>query len=286
LALCAAVAVGTTFGWTGTIRVAFYADLAGTVVIFLFSRAFDNSSLYDPYWSLAPLPIAAYWMLVPATPHVPISRSLIVLALVGIWGLRLTYNWWRGWGGLEHEDWRYRDMRQKLGRFYWPGSFLGIHLLPTLLVFLGCLPLYAVFSSGIRPLSFLDLVAVAVTGLAIGWEAIADDQLKRFRRSNRDPERFLTAGLWAYSRHPNYLGEIGFWWGLVLFAVASDPAYWWTGIGALAITVMFRTVSLRLIDDRMLESRPGYARHIRTTPAFFPSRSRSSGAQDETTESP
>ena len=72
-------------------------------------------------------------------------------------------------------------------------------------------------------------------------------------------QQFLQTGLWRGSRHPNYLGEMGFWWGLWLFAMAANPAYWWTGIGALCITLMFRFVSLPLIETRMNARRPGYA---------------------------
>ncbi len=65
--------------------------------------------------------------------------------------------------------------------------------------------------------------------------------------------------MWAWSRHPNYLGEMGFWWGLYLFGLAANPDWWWTIVGPLAITLMFRFVSLPMIETRMRERRPGYA---------------------------
>jgi steroid 5-alpha reductase family enzyme len=99
----------------------------------------------------------------------------------------------------------------------------------------------------------------------------ADKQLLRFEKSEHAPEELLCAGLWSRSRHPNYLGGMGFWWGLYLFGVAASPDYWWTGVGALSITLLFRIISLRLIDDRMLERRPGFAEYMTTTPAFIPS---------------
>jgi steroid 5-alpha reductase family enzyme len=147
---------------------------------------------------------------------------------------------------------------------------VGIHLMPTLMVFAGCLPLYPAMATATRPLGLLDAAAALVTGGAIWLEATADRQLVRFRRSNPPPEAFLDTGVWSRCRHPNYLGEIGFWWGVYLFALAADPSAWWAGVGALAITLLFRFVSLGLIDRRMLERRPAYEQRMATTPALVP----------------
>lgn len=87
------------------------ADAAATVVVFVFSRAFDNTSVYDPYWSVAPPLIALWLILVPGEARFD-ARQVLVLALTAAYGLRLTFNWARGWAGLTHEDWRYRDFRQ------------------------------------------------------------------------------------------------------------------------------------------------------------------------------
>ena len=204
-------------------------------------------------------------MAIPSTT----PRVGIVLALVTIWGARLTSNWARGWRGLDHEDWRYVDLRQKYGRWFWPISLAGIHLIPTIVVFLGCLPLYPALTST-TPLGPLDALAVAVTGGAIWIEARADNQLRRFVRGGPAPGAILSEGLWALCRHPNYLGEMGFWWGLFLFALAADPAAWWTGVGALSITVMFRVVSLPMIESRMLARRPDFAAHAEGTSMVIP----------------
>jgi len=78
-------------------------------------------------------------------------------------------------------------------------------------------------------------------------------------------------GLWKFSRHPNYFGEMGFWWGLYLFGLAADPScWWWTIIGPLAITLMFRFISLPMIEKRMIERRPQFASHAQHTPLVIP----------------
>jgi steroid 5-alpha reductase family enzyme len=251
--------------------IAFWADIAATLAIFGFSVVYDNSSFYDAYWSVAPIPIAFYWAFHPAGLEGPWLREALVLGLVSAWGVRLTWNWARGWTGLDHEDWRYVDKREQTGRFYWAVSFAGLHMMPTLLVFAGCLALVPAVMTGTRPLGPLDAAAAGVTGFAIWLEATADAQLRRFRLSGPPPEKILDTGLWARCRHPNYLGEILFWWGLYGFALAAAPQTWmWTGIGALSITLLFRFASLKLIDDRMLARRPEYKARMESVPALLP----------------
>jgi steroid 5-alpha reductase family enzyme len=251
--------------------IAFWADIAATIAIFGFSVAYDNSSFYDAYWSVAPVPIAFYWALHPSGLEGPWLRQALVLGLVSAWALRLTFNWVRGWDGLSHEDWRYVDKRNQSGNAYWLVSFTGLHMVPTLMVFAGCLALVPAVMTGTKPFGMIDIAATALTGTAIWLEAAADQQLRGFRLSNPPPEKILETGLWAYCRHPNYLGEILFWWGLFGFAIAAAPSTWmWTGAGALTITLLFRFISLKLIDDRMLARRPDYSRRMKTVPALIP----------------
>ena len=270
-AVAAGVAVITALVMPAEHRIetALWADVAATVAIFAFSLGFSNSSFYDAYWSVAPIAIALFFGLT-ADAHAPAARQLLVFGLVTAWGLRLTWNWARGWHGLAHEDWRYVNLREQMGALYWPVSFLGIHMMPTLLVFAGCLALYPALAGGSQPLGPLDGLAAVVTAGAIWLEGTADNQLRRFRLAGPAPEEILATGLWARCRHPNYLGEILFWWGLYLFALAADPAYWWTGVGALSITLLFRFVSLPMIEGRMLERRPGHAQRAETTPLLIP----------------
>ncbi len=267
-ALVAGLAAGAALFGRHPIVVAALADVAATAVVFAFSWGHDNSSLYDAYWSLAPLPIAAYWA--SLNPDAPEARQLLALGLVWLWGLRLTANWWARWKGMHDEDFRYREIRQRSGRLYWPASFLSIHLMPTAWVFLGLLPLYPALARPARGLGVLDVVATTVTAAAIAFEAVADLQLQRFLRSKRPGEAVLDKGLWAYSRHPNYFGEVLFWWGVYLFGLASGPGWAWTGIGAVCITLLFVLVSIPWMDRRMLSRHPGWATQLRSTSALLP----------------
>ncbi len=269
-ALAVALAVAGALHGSDPLRIAAWADLAATGTVFAFSAAHDNSSLYDPYWSVAPVPIVLYWA---ATGGGGV-RAVVAASLVCAWAARLTANQLVRWGGLADEDFRYVELRRRTGRGYWPASLLAIHLLPTAWVFLGLLPLYPALTTPGRAPGPLDALAVAVAAVGIALEAVADHQLRRFLRRRRDPSEVLSAGLWATSRHPNYLGEILFWWGLFLFGVAAAPRWAWTVAGPLAITALFVLVSVPWMDRRMLARHPAFAERLRTVPALVPWRRR------------
>ncbi|HYC53900.1 MAG TPA: DUF1295 domain-containing protein [Candidatus Binatia bacterium] len=267
-AVVVAVIVGRAIAPAHPLVVALGADVAATLAIFAFSMAFDNSSFYDPYWSVAPLPIALYWGFGSTASQANGARQDIAIILLLFWGVRLTYNWYRGWHGLTHEDWRYLDMRERSGRAYPLSSLLGIHLFPTLIVFLGLLPVYAAMTYA-PPLGWLDWLGTAMSAAAIVIETTADQQLHRFRASARETGAILSTGLWKYSRHPNYFGEVLFWWGLALLGLGAGAPLWWAAAGAAAITAMFVFVSVPLIDRRM-QRRPGYDEHSRRVSALVP----------------
>lgn len=266
-ALAAAIAVGTGVPLAPGFGIVLLADLAATLVVFGFSLALRNGSVYDPYWSVVPPVIALYWLGHGADGA--FARQALVLPLVVAWGVRLTWNWARGWPGLHHEDWRYRELYERSPLPPWATSLLAIHLFPTLQVWLGCLALGPALGWGARPLGLLDAAATFVTAGAILLETVADEQLRAFART-KAPGDIMTRGLWGLVRHPNYLGEIGFWTGLALFGLAADPGWWWSLLGPLAMIVMFVTASIPMLDARSIERRPGYADVMRRLPALLP----------------
>jgi steroid 5-alpha reductase family enzyme len=258
----------------------FWADIAATVAIFIFSRLYKNSSFYDAYWSVVPPLIALYWALeataieataIEATAvAVDDTRAWLVIVLVWLWGIRLTVNWATYWPGLEHEDWRYGPIKTNAGKWNALADFSAIHLFPTVIVFVACLPIYAAVAMDARPLNWLDYAAAAVTALAIIIELLSDIQLHRFLAHRKEGE-IMKTGLWAYSRHPNYFGEWLFWAGLALFGIAAVPsAWWWVLPGSVAMLVMFLVASIPMIDKRSVERRPEYEAHMARVSGFVP----------------
>jgi steroid 5-alpha reductase family enzyme len=249
------------------------------LIIWLFSFIADNSSVFDPYWSVAPIFFTLYYWISFAGLTFPVSgswfttvRFVLIMVLVTLWGIRLTYNFLRNWRGLKHEDWRYVSFRDKAGLFYWVVSFLGIHLFPAIMVFLGCLSVWTALTAGVRPMNVLDIAGILLTGIAIWLETRADKELHQYVQQKPGGGMTMKTGLWAISRHPNYLGEITFWWGLFLFALAANPAYWWVIIGPVTITSMFVFISIPMIEKRLMERKSDYDEYRKNVPMLLPFR--------------
>ena len=153
----------------------------------------------------------------------PAPLRLRSSCLLCVWAFRLTSNWAVHWYGMNFEDWRYRDIHKQTGLFYWPVSFLGIHLMPTILVFLGCLALWPTLSDQNTQLTWLDGIAALVTLGAVVIEGMADFQMGRFRSQPGAREQVIPPGLWSLSRHPNYFFE---WLVWVAFFIASLSSPW------------------------------------------------------------
>ena len=248
----------------------FWADIAATVAIFVFSRLYKNSSFYDAYWSVIPPLIALYWTMAATAQGIDMTRAWLVVILVWLWGVRLTANWATFWPGLEHEDWRYGPIKTNAGKWNALADFSAIHLFPTVIVFAACLPIYAAVAMDARPLNALDYLAAAVTLIAILIELVSDIQLHRFLTHRKSGE-IMKTGLWALSRHPNYFGEWLFWAGLALFGLAAVPSAWfWVVPGAVAMLVMFLVASIPMIDKRSVERRPEYRAHMARVSGFVP----------------
>jgi steroid 5-alpha reductase family enzyme len=240
--------------------------LASALVIYLWSRACDNGSMFDPWWSVLP-PVAALWLASGGTAGVPDLRVTLVLIVVWIWAVRLTSNWVRDWPGLHHEDWRYLDLYTKGPKALI--RLLAVHLFPCVVVFLGSLPLVPALVWGTRAVGALDWIALVVGIAAAVIELVADEQMRRFART-KSPGDVMDRGMWRYSRHPNYFGEILFWWSLWFFALAAAPAWWWTVIGPLAMVTMFLAASIPMLDDRSRARRPSFAAYAKRTSALVP----------------
>ena len=235
-------------------------DLVGTVIIFIYSRLLNNSSMYDPYWSVAPVIIL--WYIIAYFGFYRINIRIVLVSLVVLyWGVRLTRNWLKTWPGLLHEDWRYKKLAADTGSLYWLVSFLGIHFFPTVMVFLGCLPLIPIIQSD-ASLTWSDFLGFFVALSAIEMERRADNQLRAYKENNdQDKTNVCEVGLWKYSRHPNYFGEITFWAGIFIMALGLKPSenlvY---GIGFLGMILLFVFISIPMMESRQLKKN-GYAEY-------------------------
>lgn len=231
-----------------------YADLVMTLVTFIFSLIKKNSSVYDPYWSVIPFFFILIWFFYFGGSDWEIYQWLCAIA-VSLWSWRLTLSWARGFPGWHHEDWRYVNFRNQFGKFFQPINFLGIHLFPTLIVFLAIWPLFWVYDFGKIRFELLFYGSAFIAFLGVWFEYVADNQLARFRkRENKKKEDILDTGIWSYSRNPNYLGEILFWFGLLGMGLAFD-APWYTSTGSVGMLMMFLFASIPMKEKQMIKNR-------------------------------
>lgn len=232
-----------------------------TIFIYIGSVILKNSSLYDPFWSVAPIPIALYLSL--NFENTLIVKFLVLTPII-FWALRLTRNWIISWEGFEHEDFRYIDLKNTNMVRAEVNNFFGIHLFPTLIVNLSLYPLVFILTNNSNSSIFLSFASL-FTFLAVVLETISDEQMREFRKNPLNKGKTMKYKLWKYSRHPNYLGEIGFWFGIYMMGLSSGMAPFWIIICPLTMLALFIFVSCPMMDNRSLMNRPDYKDYMEVT---------------------
>lgn len=247
------------------------ADVVATIVVWAFGLLYENVSVYDPYWSVFP-PIAfLLWAFYTGVWSLPV---ILLLVATWYWGWRLTRNWAITFKGIGHEDWRYTKYRSLHPALFHLINFFGLNMVPTLVVFAAMLPglklfepenlvytlsaeggLYSV-SGAVLILGFLVCLSSATIQL------IADKQSHDFRAAH--PGEVCNVGLWKHGRHPNYFGEIQFWWGIWIMYAALNGFDWFI-LGPIAMTALFLGISIPLMEQRQLANKPGYAAYRKQT---------------------
>ena len=221
-------------------------------------------SIVDSIWSLMLLGAAVVYSS-GVEPYT--SRSSLILTLVLLWALRLTIHiTWRNWG--EPEDRRYQDIRKKYEPNFTLKSLGIIFGFQAILAWVISMPLWAALTVPIA-LNVVDLLAVALWTVGMGFETVGDWQLARFKSDPANKEKVMDRGLWRYTRHPNYFGECVIWWGFYVFALPVGA--WWTIVSPILLTYMLLKFSgVSLLEENIVERRPTYEDYIARTNAFIP----------------
>ena len=232
-----------------------------TIFIYIGSLILNNSSLYDPFWSIAPVPIVVY-----LTLSFKNTIELIVLVSLPIffWAIRLTRNWLISWQGFDHEDFRYIDLKNTNRVQAEINNFFGIHLVPTMLVNIGLYPLIYITTNEIETNIFLYLASI-FTIVAVILETVSDEQMREFKSNDENKGKTMKYKLWKYSRHPNYLGEVLFWYGIYFMGLSSGLASYWTILCPTLMLALFIFVSCPMMDKRSLNNRVDYKEYMDKT---------------------
>lgn len=245
-------------------------DLVTTVIIFIFSWIFNNASIYDPYWSVLPQVMVIILALDGEQFH---WASYIMIGLIELWGMRLTLNCLIRFKNLKHQDWRYTKFREKHPKLWPLINLSGIHLFPTLVVYLLMLPTAAYFEAvnynlltNNFNLSSILAIIIAVAGIVL--ELVSDIQSGYYRK--KYPNQILDKGLWKVSRHPNYFGEIIFWFGIFLLMLSIRENYWVLVLGPIVNLLMFSFISIPMMEKRLLTKYPAYKEYVEKTNVLLP----------------
>jgi steroid 5-alpha reductase family enzyme len=239
-------------------------------------------TLYECLWFLAALKLrrndiadiawgAGFIVLALAGPFAAAAvsaRGLLVLTLVALWGLRLSLH--IGWRNLgKAEDPRYGKWREAWGVHSQVRAFFQVFLLQGYLSIIILMPATFVLAHATNQLTTLDALGFAFWLTGFGFEAVGDLQLARFKKDAGNRGRIMASGLWKYTRHPNYFGEVTLWWGVWLIACAV-PGGWKTFVGPVAISYLILCVSGVPLLEKRYEGNPEFDEYRRRTSAFFP----------------
>jgi len=232
---------------------------------FLISLIKKRNDTADVAWGLGFVTLA--WVSLFFS-GVPTLRGFLVTLLVTIWGIRLALHIYKRNRG-KPEDYRYLAWRKEWGKWFFIRSYLQIYLLQGIFLFLIVLPVLFINRGIGESLGLYDLVGIIVWITGFYFESTGDAQLAKFIRDPSNKGKTMQSGLWRYSRHPNYFGEVTQWWGIFIVAI-SGPGALFTIAGPLTITVLILFVSGVPMLEKKYAGRPDFEAYKKRTSAFFP----------------
>ena len=236
------------------------------------SLRLSDVSIVDPAWGPAFVVVALVCLIGGDASAGPggEARRWLLFGLTAVWGLRL--------GGYllarkladPSEDRRYTKMRERRGEASFALYSLGVvFLLQALLVLIVSLPLQ-VAAERRAGLDWITWIGVALWAVGLFFEAVGDEQMRRFKARSDSSGQVMDRGLWRYTRHPNYFGDFCVWWGLWLVALGAGGT-WWTVVGPLVMSfLLIKGSGAALLEKDISERRPQYREYIERTSGFIP----------------
>jgi len=180
-----------------------------------------------------------------------------MLLAISFWAVRLTLNWIKGWHGLNEVDWRYLMIRDKAPKLYFLTNFLAIQLFPTLIVFAQLLVGIKLIELN-ASIGLIFIIGFLMVMIATSIQYLSDEQMRQFRKSHKDEKKCIDEGLWRFSRHPNYFGEVMVWWGLYIMYLGVAKQLDIYILAPIAMTLLFVFISIPMMEKKILKTRPEY----------------------------
>ena len=245
----------------------FICNVISTIVIWLIGVFLDTASTYDPYWSVQTPYI--YCCLLIKYKNLNIG-NLIYLELILFWAIRLTYNYIKTFNDISYIDWRYKQIKEKTGKMYQIVNLIGICLVPTIIVYVASIPSF-LFVINNYEFEYIQIIGYVIMFASTFIEMKADIDIHKFKAIRKDRKEIINIGLWKYSRHPNYFGEICFWYGVAFTYIFCDfKNNWMTIIGALIINGLFLFISVPLAEKNLRSYKEGFDEYKKNTSMLIP----------------
>ena len=234
-------------------------------IFFIVAQIVKNNSIVDMGWGLGFVVIAAYTLIASGNYN---SRSIIITALVSVWGLRLFYHILKRNLG-KPEDFRYVAMRKAWGKWVIPTAFLRVFMLQGILMLIIAYPIVMNNATIKGSLGALEIIGLVIWIVGFIFEALGDKQLKDFISDKKNKGHIMKNGLWKYTRHPNYFGEATMWWGIFIISLTSDSGI--VGIiSPIVITLLLLYVSGVPMLEKHYKDNKEFQAYAKVTSKFIP----------------
>ncbi len=244
-------------------------EVAGILVLYAsvwfgISLIAKRNDIADVAWGLGYALLCFYlFMTYPGHPV-----AWVCYILVTIWALRLSvYIFLRN--REKTEDFRYKKWREEWGSTFYFRSYFQVYLLQAFFLMIIISPVMLAASQSTTELTVWSYIGITVWVIGFIWQVVGDNQLAKFKKNKSSSEQILNTGLWKYSRHPNYFGEIVMWWGIYLIVWPLPDSYYFI-IGPITITLLIRYVSgVPMLEERY-KNNAAYQAYKKEVPVLFP----------------
>lgn len=248
----------------------YYLVLALTILVymsvwFIISLVKKRNDVADVAWGLGFILLT--WLSFYISDYFD-PRSLLVCTLITIWGVRLALHIYSRNKG-KSEDYRYLEWRKAWGKWFYIRSYFQVYILQGFLLYIIVLPALIINNNSTEIINYLDIAGVLIWLVGFVFETVGDLQLSKFIKNPINKGKIIQTGLWKYTRHPNYFGEVTQWWGIWIIALNVQNGL--IGIiGPIVITFLILKVSGIPMLEKKMDKNPEFKNYKKRTSIFIP----------------